>query len=74
MRNYILARDRSLREIKMPSKFDDLDAVAYALSAAQDIEIDEPRSSAEAMRTREREQGKCRGNDLIEEKWNMGSC
>ena len=37
----------------MPSKFDDFDVVAYALAAAQDIEIYEPRSYAEAMRTRE---------------------
>lgn len=56
MGNYILARDRSRREIKMPSKFDDFDVVAYALAAAQDIEIDEPRSYAAAMRTRERDQ------------------
>ena len=54
--NYILARDRSRREIKMPSKFDDFDVVAYALAAAQDIEIDEPKSYAEAMRTREKDQ------------------
>lgn len=51
--NYILARDRSRRETKMPSKFDDFDVVAYALAAAQDIEIDEPRFYAEAMRTPE---------------------
>ena len=50
LEDYILERERSR---KMPSKFDDFDVVAYALAAAQDIEIYEPRSYAEAMRTRE---------------------
>lgn len=52
--NYILARDRKRRETKMPSKYDDFDVVAYALSAAQDIEVDEPRSYQEAMRSKDR--------------------
>lgn len=35
--HYILARDRKRRETKLPSKYDDFDVVAYALSAARDI-------------------------------------
>lgn len=42
--HYILARDRKRRETKLPSKYDDFDVVAYALSAASDIEIEEPKS------------------------------
>lgn len=53
--SYILARDRKRRESKMPSKYDDFDVVAYALSAASDIEVDEPRSYQEAMRSKDRD-------------------
>lgn len=49
--HYILARDRRRRETKLPSKYDDFDVVAYALSGAGDIEIDEPESYQEAMRS-----------------------
>lgn len=53
--SYILARDRKRREVKMPSKYDDFDVVDYALSAAQDIETDEPKSYQEAMRSKDRD-------------------
>ena len=52
--HYILARDRVRRETKLPSKYDDFDVVAYALSAANDIDINEPKSYQEAMRSKER--------------------
>lgn len=52
--HYVLARDRKRRETKLPSKYDDFDVVAYALSAASDIENDEPKSYQEAMRSKER--------------------
>ena len=39
----------------MPSKYDDFDVVDYALSAAQDIETDEPKSYQEAMRSKDRD-------------------
>ena len=35
--NYLLARDRERRTIKPPSKFEDADYLAYALSSAEDL-------------------------------------
>ncbi|WZZ11285.1 hypothetical protein YC2023_097206 [Brassica napus] len=53
--SYVLARDRSRRKnVRPPSRFDDANLVAYALSVAEEIEIEEPKTYAEAMRTKER--------------------
>lgn len=52
LENYVLARDRVRREIKLPSKFDDYDLVAYALAAAEDLDIDEPKTIEEAKRSK----------------------
>ena len=51
--DYILARDRVRRQIKPPSKYEDADLVAYALASAEDIELEEPRSFAEAKQSKE---------------------
>lgn len=47
--NYLLARDRERRTTKLPSKFEDADYLAYALSSVEDLELEEPRSYAEAI-------------------------
>lgn len=54
--NYVLARDRNRRQnIRPPSRFDDANLVAYALNAAEELEeIKEPKTYAEAMKTKER--------------------
>lgn len=53
--NYVLARDRERRQnVKAPSRFDDASLVTYAFSVAEELDIDEPRSYAEAMKTKER--------------------
>ena len=46
---YMLARDRVRMQIKPPSRFEDTDFVAYALAAADEIEIEEPKTFSEAM-------------------------
>lgn len=53
MDNYVLARNRERREKKFPSKFDDFDVAAYALTCAEEINIDEPKSYIEAKRSRD---------------------
>ena len=55
---YMLARDRVRRKIKPPSRFEDEDFVAYALAAADEIEIEEPKTFMEAMSSRKRKQWK----------------
>ena len=50
--NYILARDRIRREVKKPSRFNDLDCVAYVLATAEEINMDEPKSYLEARRSK----------------------
>ena len=42
------------RMSKAPLRFDDANVVAYALSVAEKLEIEEPESYAETMRTKER--------------------
>ena len=45
--NYVLARDRErMRNMRPPSRYEDGNFVAYALTTAEDLEIDEPRSYA----------------------------
>lgn len=52
---YVLDRDRERRQnIRPPSRFDDANLVAYALNSAEELEIEEPKTYAEAMRTKER--------------------
>lgn len=52
---YVLARDRNMRKnIRPPSRFDDANLVAYALNAAEELEIEEPKTYAEVMKTKER--------------------
>ena len=48
-----MARDRERRTIKPPSKFEDADYLAYALSSAEDLELEEPRSYAEARQSKD---------------------
>lgn len=52
---YVLARNRNRRKnIRPPSRFDDANLVAYALNAAEELEIEEPKMYAEVMKTKER--------------------
>ncbi|KAG7533289.1 Integrase catalytic core [Arabidopsis thaliana x Arabidopsis arenosa] len=50
--DYMLTRDRDRRVIKPPTRFDGSHYVAYALTCAEDLEIDEPRSVGEARRSK----------------------
>lgn len=49
--NYLLARDRPRRQPKPPSKFEGTDYAVYALASADSINVEEPKSYAEAMRS-----------------------
>ena len=50
--DYVLARDRGKRQLKKPAMFESGDFIVYALVCAQDMEIQEPRTVAEAMRSK----------------------
>ena len=47
--DYLMARDRVRRQINPPSRFEDTYFVAYAFAAADEIEIEEPKTFTEAM-------------------------
>ena len=51
--SYLLARDREIRNIKPPSKFEDADYLAYTLSSAEDVNSDEPKSYLEAQQSKD---------------------
>ncbi|CAA7023985.1 unnamed protein product [Microthlaspi erraticum] len=49
--DYLLARDRERRQnVRPPSRYEDADFVGYALSAAEDIETENPKSMTEARK------------------------
>lgn len=51
--NYVLARDRKRRRnVRPPSKYEDINFVVYALNTAEDLEVDEPKSYAEAIKNK----------------------
>ena len=52
--DYVLARDRAKRTIKKPSMYEEGGdyVVAYALMCAKDVDIEEPKTVAEAMRSK----------------------
>ena len=50
--DYVLARDRGKRQLRKPAMFESGDFVAYALVCAQDMEIQEPRTVAEAKKSK----------------------
>lgn len=52
---YLLARDRVRRQTKPPAIFESGDFVAYALTSAADMEINEPKTYAEAMGIKDRD-------------------
>ena len=52
--NYLLTRDRARRTIKPPSRFDDGDVAAYALTMAELAEVEEPWTFQEAMNSAEK--------------------
>ena len=51
--NYLLARNGERRTLKPPSKFEDADYLAYVLSSTEDLELEEPRSYAEARQSKD---------------------
>lgn len=51
---YWLTRDRSRRQAKIPLRYSHPDWVSYALTIAEEIEYQEPKTYKEAMRSRER--------------------
>lgn len=53
LNDYVLARDIDHRLIRPPSRYEDGDSViAYSLSCASTIELDEPRTVADAKNSR----------------------
>ena len=44
LQDYLLARDRTRRQIKLPSKYAHAEIIAFALNAAQLVDYDEPLS------------------------------
>ena len=57
--DYLLARDRVRRQTKPPAIFESGDFVAYALTSAADIEVNEPQSYAEAKKSKDWKIMKC---------------
>ena len=53
LRDYQLARDRIRREIVKPARYSEDSATAFALSVAEELEIEEPRSYSEAVKCRD---------------------
>ncbi|CAA7014375.1 unnamed protein product [Microthlaspi erraticum] len=51
---YLLARDRDRRQTKKPSKYGEADIVAFSLICADSINLDEPKSYAEAQRSKDK--------------------
>ena len=51
--NYLLARDQVRRQSKPPAIFESGDFVAYALTSAADIEVNEPQSYAEVRKSKD---------------------
>ncbi|KAH9678917.1 hypothetical protein KPL71_025907 [Citrus sinensis] len=49
LHDYQLARDRERREIKAPKKYAYADLIAYALTAAHELDYDEPKTYKEAV-------------------------
>ena len=49
MQDYQLARDRQKRVIKTPKRFTYADLIAYALTAAHELDNDEPKTYREAV-------------------------
>lgn len=49
----MLARDRKKRNIRPPSRFDDIDVAAYALVMSEQVEEDEPLTFWEAIRSKD---------------------
>lgn len=47
--NYQLTRDKKKRTIKPPKRFGYVDMIAFALAAAQDIDVKEPKTYKEAV-------------------------
>ena len=51
--DYLLARDRVRRQTKPPAIFESGDFVAYALMSVADISVDEPKTVAEVMKSKD---------------------
>lgn len=52
--DYLLTRDRARRTIKPPSRFDDCDVAAYALTMSELVETEEPWTFQEAMNSKDK--------------------
>ncbi|KAH9723787.1 CCHC-type domain-containing protein [Citrus sinensis] len=53
LRDYQLVRDRKKRESKPPKRYAYADLIVFALSAAQGIEVDEPKTYTEAVSSKD---------------------
>ncbi|KAH9649112.1 hypothetical protein KPL70_025867 [Citrus sinensis] len=49
LQDYQLARDKEMRVIRAPKKYGYVDLIAYALTAAHELDYDEPKSYKEAV-------------------------
>lgn len=65
--DYVLARDRERRKnTRPPSRYEDGNFVAYALNTVEDLEIEEPKSYAEAMKSKQRKRWKIAAEEEME--------
>lgn len=74
LKNYMLARDRTRRSIKPPSRFDDADVAAYGLVMSELIEENEPLTYGEAIHGKDgKKWGKASDDEIHSLKPHLGS-
>lgn len=67
LNEYVLARDRERRKnTRPPSRYEDGNFVAYALNTVEDLEVEEPKSYGEAMRSTERKRWKAAAEEEMD--------
>ncbi|KAH9687012.1 hypothetical protein KPL70_014605 [Citrus sinensis] len=65
VQSYQLTKDREKREIRPPQRYGYADLIAYALAASHDIDVDEPKSYAEAIQSSNKSEWQEAMNDEI---------
>ncbi|KAH9724032.1 hypothetical protein KPL70_007344 [Citrus sinensis] len=65
VQGYQLTKDREKRQIKPPQRYGYADLIAYALAASHNIDVDEPKSYAEAIQSSNKSEWQEAMNDEI---------
>jgi len=65
VQGYQLTKDREKRQIKPPQRYGYADLIAYALAASHNIDVDEPKSYAEAVQSSNKSEWQEAMNDEI---------